>query len=72
MKNALQILFIDDHPTIIEGYKSILKEKYTEDQLEVYVAYSSESGYEKLFQSNIEFIVFFDWILLRNIHKAPL
>ena len=29
-----------------------MKEKYTEDQLEVYVAYSSESGYEKLFQSN--------------------
>ena len=41
MERALQILFIDDHPTIIEGYKSILKEKYTEDQLEVYVAYSS-------------------------------
>ena len=52
MEKALYILFIDDHPTIIEGYKSILKEKYTESQLEVYVAYSSESGYEKLFQSN--------------------
>lgn len=52
MEKAVYILFIDDHPTIIEGYKSILKEKYSEDEVEVYAAYSSEAGYEKLFQSN--------------------
>jgi DNA-binding NarL/FixJ family response regulator len=52
MEVELHILFIDDHPTIIEGYKSILTEKYTSNQVQVAAAYSSEAGYEKLFQSN--------------------
>lgn len=52
MNSDLHFLFIDDHPTIIEGYKSILKDKYSARPVQITAAYTSESGYEKLFQSN--------------------
>jgi DNA-binding NarL/FixJ family response regulator len=52
MSKELHFLFVDDHPTIIEGYKSMLYERYTTEQVQVHAAFSSEMAYEKLFSSN--------------------
>ncbi len=47
MKNApLNILIIDDHPTMIEGYKSILNANYAAESLLIKSAYNCESAYE--------------------------
>jgi DNA-binding NarL/FixJ family response regulator len=52
MHKEIHFLFVDDHPTIIEGYKSMLYEQYTTEQVQVHAAFSSAMAYEKLFSSN--------------------
>ena len=53
MRKEVHFLFVDDHPTIIEGYKSMLYERYTTEEAQVHVAFSSAMAYEKLFSSNV-------------------
>jgi two-component system response regulator NreC len=46
MKKTIRILIIDDHPAIIEGYKSIFSS--SEHQIDIESAYDCEAGYQKI------------------------
>lgn len=46
MSESLRILIVDDHPTMIEGYKSILASRYSIEKLNVTEAYNCQSAYE--------------------------
>jgi len=48
MKETLTILIVDDHPTMIEGYKSILFSKYDENKLNIFSAFDCRSGYKSV------------------------
>ena len=45
-KAPINILIIDDHPTMIEGYKSILNSNYPAERLLIKIAYNCETAYE--------------------------
>ena len=56
MSNELiKILIVDDHPTMIEGYKSILYSYYSPDTLSITSAHSCESAYLYITKSNQHF-----------------
>ncbi|WP_309642185.1 response regulator [Flavobacterium sp.] len=53
MRNGLiSILIVDDHPTMIEGYKSILNSNYSTENLVITVAYNCEMAYEYITKNN--------------------
>ncbi len=60
MKSATKILIIDDHPSIIEGYKSIFYTKYSPEELLIAIALNCESAFLTLTKHQHEF----DLILL--------
>jgi len=65
MSNALiNILIVDDHPTMIEGYKSILNSKYSDEKLLITIAYNCEKAHEYITKTNHTFdIIFLDLAL---------
>lgn len=57
----LQVLMVDDHPPIIEGYKSILSFNPFGYELNTTAAYSCETAYNEIIQAkNPFFVVFLD------------
>jgi len=44
-KELIKILIVDDHPTMIEGYKSILYSYYSPDNLSITSVHSCETAY---------------------------
>ena len=66
----VQVLMIDDHPPIIEGYKSILSFNPYGYILEVTEAYSCESAYKRIIRAEQSFdIIFLDLTLPSYIEK---
>ncbi len=56
MSNELiKILIVDDHPTMIEGYKSILYSYYSPDTLSITIAHSCETAHLYITKSNQHF-----------------
>lgn len=54
-KELIKILIVDDHPTMIEGYKSILNSNYPTDTLSIYIAHSCETAYHYITKINQPF-----------------
>ena len=48
MPSQIRILIVDDHPTMIEGYKSILGSNYPKGGVEITVAYNCEMAYNSI------------------------
>lgn len=48
MPSQIRILIVDDHPTMIEGYKSILDSNYPKGGIEITVAYNCETAYNNI------------------------
>jgi two-component system, NarL family, response regulator NreC len=61
-KKKLSILMADDHPSMIEGYKSILSYNDLGYEIEVYPAYDCKTAYTRMEES--EDIYEFDMIFL--------
>ncbi|MDN3678584.1 response regulator transcription factor [Flavobacterium paronense] len=60
----IQVLMVDDHPPIIEGYRSILAYNSFGYILNTTAAHSCEAAYNEIFQANHPFdIVFLDLTL---------
>lgn len=51
MTTPCRILIIDDHPSMIEGYKSILITKYSIENIEVTEAYNCETACQYIIQT---------------------
>lgn len=62
MKKKVSIFMVDDHPSMIEGYKSILSYNDLGCEIEVFPAYNCESAYKRMEES--EDIYEFDMIFL--------
>jgi len=54
-KELIKILIVDDHPTMIEGYKSILNSNYPTDTLSISIAHSCEMAYHYITKINQPF-----------------
>ncbi len=66
----VQVLMVDDHPPIIEGYKSILSFNTYGYKLETVAAYSCEAAYAALTNARQQFeVVFLDLTLPPFIEK---
>ena len=66
----LQVLMVDDHPPIIEGYKSILAYNSFGYTLNTTAAHSCESAYNKILEAKFPFdIVFLDLTLPSYFEK---
>ena len=66
MENKLKILIVDDHPSMIEGYKVILTYNNLGLDIEVTAAYNCESAYNLVLknQNEIDYdLVFLDYCL---------
>jgi two-component system response regulator NreC len=49
MNTALNILIVEDHPTMIEGYKSILSAQFKlDDEVKIVTAFNCEIAYQKI------------------------
>lgn len=59
-KDALNILIVDDHPAMIEGYKSILASEYCLSNWSITEVYNCEAAYNQLTKADVSF----DLILL--------
>jgi len=57
MIKPLNILIVDDHPTIIEGYKSILFSKYAADEVIITTVLNCENAYHILSKNKQPFDV---------------
>jgi two-component system, NarL family, response regulator NreC len=56
MKPLLNILIVDDHPTMIEGYKSIFSSQYDmKDEIRITSVYNCESAYKAITASKANF-----------------
>ena len=56
MKPLLNILIVDDHPTMIEGYKSIFSSQYDmNDEIRITSVYNCESAYKAITSSKVNF-----------------
>jgi two-component system, NarL family, response regulator NreC len=64
-RSLLNILIVDDHPTMIEGYKSILSAKYNlQDEINITTAYNCETAYRCITAASKNFdIAIVDMIL---------
>ena len=62
IKKKVSIFIVDDHPSMIEGYKSILSYNDLGCEIEVTSAYDCESAYKRMEGS--ENIYEFDMIFL--------
>lgn len=62
LKKKISIFIVDDHPSMIEGYKSILSYNDLGCEIEVIPAYDCESAYKRMEES--EDIYEFDMIFL--------
>ena len=51
MAEKIKILIVDDHPTMVEGYKSILNSRFPEEKLTVTTAYNCETAYNYITQA---------------------
>ena len=66
----LQVLMVDDHPHIIEGYRSILAYNSFGYVLNTTAAHSCEDAYKKIFHAKFAFdIVFLDLTLPTYLGK---
>jgi len=54
-KELIKILIVDDHPTMIEGYKSILNSNYPTDNLSISIVHSCEMAYHSVTKINQPF-----------------
>jgi two-component system response regulator NreC len=65
MSSLRYILIVDDHPTMIEGYKSILSSKYNLQQdLQIFTAYNCASAFREIKTKNQVFdLAIIDMIL---------
>lgn len=54
-KELIKILIVDDHPTMIEGYKSILNSNYPTDTFSISIAHSCETAYHYITKTNQPF-----------------
>ena len=65
MSNLRYILIVDDHPTMIEGYKSILSSKYDlQKDLQIFTAYNCASAFREITAENKVFdLAIIDMIL---------
>lgn len=59
----INILIVDDHPLMVEAYKSILQSVYSDENLVVKVAYNAKSAYNQLVGNASFDIVFLDFAL---------
>ena len=67
----LQVLIVDDHPPIIEGYRSILAHNSIGCVLNITEAHSCEQGYNKIFQAKSQFdLVFLDLTMPPYIERG--
>lgn len=57
------ILIIEDHPLIVEGYKTILSYCSLGNELNIEVAYNCEVAYNKITQYNLYDLIFIDFSL---------
>jgi len=56
MKPLLNILIVDDHPTMIEGYKSIFSSQYDmNDEIRITSVYNCEFAYKAITSSKVNF-----------------
>ena len=46
MKKYINILIVDDHPTMVEGYKTILDTYYSSDDMSIVSAYNCENAFK--------------------------
>ncbi|RXR20878.1 response regulator transcription factor [Flavobacterium amnicola] len=69
----LKVLMVDDHPSMIEGYKIILSYNTSGYEIETAVAYNCETAYQLLNSTKFD-IVFLDYSLPpfeeQNIHNG--
>jgi two-component system, NarL family, response regulator NreC len=65
MKSLLHLLIVDDHPTMIEGYKSILSARYDlNDEINITTAYNCETAHQSITNATENFdIAIVDLIL---------
>lgn len=65
MNAALNILIVDDHPTMIEGYKSILSAQFKlEEELIITTAFNCEMAYKHITTSKVTYdIALLDMII---------
>ncbi len=61
-KKVISILMIDDHPSMIEGYKSILVFNDLDAEIEVESAYNCESAYYCITENNNK--KYFDFVFI--------
>jgi two-component system response regulator NreC len=54
-KELIKILIVDDHPTMIEGYRSILNSNYPKDTFSISIAHSCETAYHYITKTNQPF-----------------
>ncbi|MFM9989297.1 response regulator [Flavobacterium sp.] len=64
MQKKLKILMVDDHPSMIEGYKIILSYNDLGLEIETTSAYNCESAYKIITNENESSKVYFDLIFL--------
>lgn len=56
MRPLLNILIVDDHPTMIEGYKSIFSTQYNmDDEIRMTCAYNCESAFKAITTAKTKF-----------------
>lgn len=65
MNRILNILIVDDHPTMIEGYKSILSHSYDlQEEIKIAIAYNCQSAHQLIISSANHFdIAIIDMII---------
>ena len=64
MQKKLKILMVDDHPSMIEGYKIILSYNNLGLEIETTAAYNCESAYKIITNKNESSKIYFDLIFL--------
>ena len=70
---SLQLLIVDDHDLIIEGYKAVLQSEHTLFKFKIVVAKDCEEAHKMITSSAYHFdIAIFDWILpeFNTIHHG--
>ena len=66
----LKVLMVDDHPPIIEGYRSILADNSFGYILNTTAVHSCEAAYKEVFQAKDPFDIVFLGINLISFNKT--
>ena len=72
MENKLKILIVDDHPSMIEGYKIILTYNTLGLEIEITPAYNCETAYKLILKNQFEIdydLAFIDYTLPPYLEK---